>query len=139
MTSTLDIDPPVRKLAATLAARMEVIQGTQPIILGSDERAVIFVYASWSAPAVLGFKHLCAVLSALPPVLLVVVDADGQGAQDLWRLSGGAAFAGAGETFWVREGKIVAELRNTCTNPTRELELNTRKLIGASEDLNSVE
>jgi hypothetical protein len=72
-------------------------------------RGVLFLMAFWSGPSVRAFARLTEVLAALPSeaLELVVVDVDGSAAlYELPEFKG--QVAGAGETAWVRDGRIVA-------------------------------
>src|SRR5437762_10334977 len=72
-------------------------------------RGVLFLMAFWSGPAVQAFAKLTEVLASLPShdLELVVVDVDGSAPlYELPEFKG--QIAGAGETAWVRDGRIVA-------------------------------
>jgi hypothetical protein len=72
-------------------------------------RGVLFLMAFWSGQSVRAFAKLTEVLAALPSddLELVVVDVDGSAAlYELPEFKG--LITGAGETAWVRDGRIVA-------------------------------
>jgi len=76
----------------------------------SIDRGVLFLMAFWSVPSVRAFAKLTEVLAALPSdaLELVVVDVDGSAALDELPELKGQITAGAGQTAWVRNGRIVA-------------------------------
>ena len=77
--------------------------------LRSIGRGVLFLMAFWSGPSVQAFAKLTEVLASLPQhdLELVVVDVDGSAPlYELPEFKG--QIAGAGETAWVRDGRIVA-------------------------------
>lgn len=69
--------------------------------------SVVFVLAAWSVQSMIGLRDLTTVLASdplAPP--FVIVDADDEAAVSTLE----AVPSGAGETFWVRDGKIVASV-----------------------------
>ena len=100
-------------------------------VISSISYGVLFVMAFWSGPARKAFVELKRVLAATDPdghLELVVVDTDG--CADLYEVPGFAGkLHGAGETAWVRNGKILftsgLRFRPECFEP------NTRGLLKA--------
>ena len=69
--------------------------------------SIVFVLAVWSAQSMNALHHLTTILAAdsfAPP--FVIVDGDDEAAVST--IEPGAS--GAGETFWVRDGKVVATI-----------------------------
>ena len=80
------------------------------MIIGSIDRGVLFLMAFWSSPCVKAFVALTTVLSELDhenSLEFVVVDVDGS--QALYQVEEFREnlHHGAGETAWIRLGKIV--------------------------------
>lgn len=75
--------------------------------LGLATPSVVFVLATWSAPSMIALRRLTTQLDAdplAPP--FVIVDADDEAAVATLE----PVPSGAGETFWVRDGKIIASI-----------------------------
>jgi hypothetical protein len=108
--------------------RIRYVPDTDASTVRSIRRGVLFLMAFWSGPAVRAFAQLTEVLDRLNAegVELVVVDVDGS--PDLYELPElKGKVHGAGETAWVRDGRIVATsglgLNTACFEP------NTRALL----------
>lgn len=92
---------------------------------------VVFVMAFWSGPSLRAYRRLTEVLAALDPegrLEFVVVDADGcpalyDRAEFIGRMSG------AGETAWVRDGRILYDsglgYNPECFEPNTRMLLST--------------
>jgi hypothetical protein len=75
----------------------------------SIDRGILFVIAFWSGSAFRAYHELTAVITRLKAeekLHLVVADIDG--AEELMSLPEIGLLHGAGETAWIRSGKIVA-------------------------------
>lgn len=76
----------------------------------SIKKAVLFVYAGWSGPAILSFQILCQELSSCSsgdfPIL--VIDAVSHDPSKLAEVFGRVS-DGWGDAFWIREGQLVAD------------------------------
>ncbi|WP_020474883.1 hypothetical protein [Zavarzinella formosa] len=116
-------------LSHALAGRTRFYPEADRAVIGTIRCGVLFVMAFWSGPARRAFAELKRVLETVDPgghLELVVVDTDG--CPDLYDMSEFAgALAGAGETAWVRDGRIVCTsgfgYRPECLEP------NTRRLL----------
>jgi hypothetical protein len=96
-------------IPASHAGRRRFEATADPLIVGTVHCGVIFVMAFWSAPSRKAFEVLERVLSELDAsgrLELVVIDADrSEGLQQLPEFAG--KLHGAGETAWVKDGKIL--------------------------------
>jgi hypothetical protein len=96
-------------LSPALDGRTRFYSEADRAVLGTISCGVLFVMAFWSGPARLAFAELKRVLEEVDPagrLELVVVDTDG--CPDLYELPAFAGkLAGAGETAWIRDGRIV--------------------------------
>jgi uncharacterized protein (TIGR02996 family) len=108
--------------------RIKYVPYADAAVVRSIRRGVLFLMAFWSVPSVQAFAKLTEVLVRLDAggLELVVANVDGSpGLYELPEFKG--IVAGAGETAWVREGKIVATsglgLNTGCFEP------NTRALL----------
>ncbi len=75
----------------------------------SIDRGILFVIAFWSEPAFRAFHELTTVIARLKAeekLQLVVADIDG--ASELMSIPEIGRLGGAGETAWIRSGKIIA-------------------------------
>lgn len=91
------------------AARIAFHAQADASILDQIRFGVLFVMAWWSGPAIAAYGKLSRRLAALDPegrLELVVVDTDGLPAQETAEFLG--RMHGAGETTWVRDGRVVA-------------------------------
>lgn len=92
-------------------------------ILAEIERGILFLMAFWSGPSIKAFAMLTEVVAKLDTegrLKLVVVDVDGSPAlYEIPEFLG--KVGGAGETAWIRAGKIVAisglGLNTDCFDP----------------------
>ena len=96
-------------LSSTLAKRTRFYSEADRAVLATIRCGVLFVMAFWSGPARLAFQELKRVLEAVDPegrLELVVVDTDG--CPDIYQLPEFVGkLHGAGETAWIREGRLV--------------------------------
>jgi hypothetical protein len=90
--------------------RVTYLPDADEAIIRSIGRGILFLMAFWSGPSVTTFARLTEVVARLDQggaLELVVVDVDGSPA--LYQVREFAVKVhGAGETAWVRNGKIVA-------------------------------
>lgn len=132
MTVQFDIRPMVQEYSAIPIERLRVVSRFEDVRLTEISRGVVFVFAAWSGPSVLGFRRFTRVMSELPTISLdlVVLDTDCLTAESATQLFGTDGFqaGGYGETIWVKDGVVVA--REIAT-PAREQALldHTRALI----------
>jgi hypothetical protein len=97
-------------LPPTLDRRTRFYSVSDRTVLATIQFGVLFVMAFWSGPARQAFEELKRVLEAIDTdgrLELVVVDTDG--CEDLYHLPEFAKskLTGAGETAWIRAGKII--------------------------------
>jgi hypothetical protein len=97
-------------LPPTLDRRTRFYSVSDRAVLTTIQFGVLFVMAFWSGPARRAFEELKRVLQAIDTdsrLELVVVDTDG--CEDLYHLPELAKgkLTGAGETAWIRAGKIL--------------------------------
>jgi hypothetical protein len=91
------------------AERIRYVADADEATVRSIGRGVLFLMAFWSGPAVQAFAKLTEVLARLDAEGLELVVADVDGSPDLYELPEfKGKVHGAGETAWVRGGKIVA-------------------------------
>jgi hypothetical protein len=98
------------KYAKVPIERVKYVPDADAGIIRSIDRGILFLMAFWSGPSVTAFAKLTEVVACLDDTAaleLVVVDVDGSPElHELPEFKG--KVAGAGETGWVRNGKIVA-------------------------------
>lgn len=105
-----DIGPVVRNVTELPFDRLRVVRRVADLRLASIRAGVLFVFAAWSGPAHVALRRVTRALSSLDlgSLEVVVLDNDGTTSEDMVRLFG-HALSGAGETLWIRDGRIVAE------------------------------
>lgn len=107
-----DILPIVQIHSAIPKERLRVVSRFEDVRLAEIRRGVVFVFAAWSGPAIMGFKKFTRLMNELPVSLfeLVVLDTDCLNDLSAERLFGTEGFiaGGNGETIWVKDGVIVA-------------------------------
>jgi hypothetical protein len=91
------------------ADRIRYVPDADAATVWSIRRGCLFLMAFWSGPSVRAFAKLTEVLAGLDAEGLELVVADVDGSPDLYELPEFKGnLHGAGETVWVRGGKIVA-------------------------------
>jgi len=122
----------VQKHSALPMGRLRVVSRFEDVRLTDLRRGVVFVFAAWSATAVIALQMFTRLMSEFPTSLLdlVVLDTDCLTAEFATQLFGTDGFiaGGSGETIWVRDGVIVAR---DIAAPAREqiLRDHTRQLL----------
>src|SRR5579864_8712487 len=97
-----------------IGSRLIVFPPQNDLPVSQIKKGVLFVWATWSTPAKLALEALCGALSsddAFAEVLLYIADNDTENAEQFIR-SVGLNPAGAGETFWINRGEVIASESN---------------------------
>ncbi len=113
MPAESDIRPVVQRHSALPMERLRIVSRYEDLRLTEISRGVVFVFASWSGPAMVGFKRFTQVMSDFPAAAaldLVILDTDCLANESALQLFGTEGFpaGGNGETLWVRDGAIIA-------------------------------
>ena len=126
-----DIRPAVKEYTKLPFDRLRVVSCLTDLQLPELRRAVIFVFAAWSGPAVIAFARFTRVLSMLDlgSLEIVILDIDCMTPEDLIQLLG-HRLHGVGETFWIRDGRICAEVSAYRADSEPLLVTHTKSLIG---------
>lgn len=111
MSVEFDIRPTVQKNTELPFERLRVVQTLSELRLPDITAGVVFVLAAWSAPSLKALSRVTRLLSSidLGPVDIIILNNDCMTSSDMFRLFG-QVFHGAGETLWIRDGRVVAEL-----------------------------
>ncbi len=132
MRTDFDIHPTVEKYSAIPIARLRVLQSFDEVHLPDVRRGIIFVFAAWSGPAVMGFQRFTKVIQSLDTrsLDLVVLDTDCLTEDSAAQLFGLPSFTtgGWGEAIWIRDGCVIARAL-THTAPEFMFEQHTRELL----------
>ena len=130
MPVEFDIRPSVQKNTELPFERLRVVQSLSELRLPDIRAGVVFVFAAWSGPAVMALRRLTHVLSKLDLGSLDVIflDNDSMTGEDMIQLFG-HVFHGAGETLWVRDGRVVAELSAFRPDSEALIVSHTRELL----------
>jgi hypothetical protein len=104
------------------ADRIRYVPDADAAAVRSIRRGVLFLMGFWSGPSVQAFATLTEVLARVDAGGLELVVADVDGSPDLYELPEfKGRVHGAGETAWVRDGKVVATsglgLNTACFEP----------------------
>lgn len=111
--------------------RLTVLPPDTPISISEIKTGVLIVWATWSLPAKRALEALAASLSShadFEEISLWVADNDEEKTQQFMD-SVGQTPCGTGETFWIRNGQIVARLSNYTAINWPLLIKNHRKLL----------
>src|SRR5688572_3002102 len=132
MPFEFDIRPMVEKHSAIPVERLRVLRRFDELELPRMRRGIVFVFAAWSGPAVMGFKRFTTVMKSIKTgsLDLVVLDTDCLSEDSSAQLFGVPSFTtgGWGEILWVRDGRIVArELGHTTRHSL--IEQHTKELL----------
>ena len=108
-----------------------VIKDINDFNLQDIKKGIVFIFAAWSGPSRIAFNNLTHLLTSfdLSSVDVFVLDNDFDLSGELWIRMFGHVFHGAGETLWIRNGKVVAEA--SAFNPDSKSKIldNTRNLL----------
>lgn len=131
VSNQFDVRPMVEECSAIPMARLRVLQAFDEVHLPDMRRGIIFVFAGWSGPALVGLRRFTKAIQSLDTrsLDLVVLDTECLTEESAAELFGTPSFTtgGWGETMWVRDGQVVARvLAHTAPEPlmvqyTREL------------------
>ena len=132
MRTDFDIRPMVEKHSAVPIARLRVLQSFDEIHLPDMRRGIVFVFAAWSGPAVIGLQRFTKVIQSLDirSLDLVVLDTDCLNEDSAAQLFGVPSFTtgGWGEAIWIRDGRVIARaLAHTALESM--IEQHTRGLL----------
>ena len=130
MQATFDIGSMVRKYSAVPYEHLQIIRDITVFQLSNTDRAIVLIFAAWSGHSVLALQRITASLSRrdLDFLEIIVIDIESMTGQDMIR-SFGRVFHGYGETLWIREGKVVAQLEAFEPESQPEILANTKKLL----------
>jgi len=111
MQATFDIFPMVRKYSAIPCEHLKIIPDITAFQLSKIDRGIVLIFASWSGHSIIALQRLTGSLSRrdLDLLEIIVIDIESMTGQDMTELFG-RVFHGYGETLWIREGKVVAQL-----------------------------
>jgi hypothetical protein len=130
MQATFDICPMVRKYSAIPYEQLQVIRDITAFQLSKIDRGIVLIFAAWSGHSVIALQRLTESLSGrdLDFLEINVIDIESMTGQDMNRLFG-RVFHGCGETLWIREGKVVAQLEAFEPESGPLILAHTRKLL----------
>jgi hypothetical protein len=130
MLATFDICPMVRKYSAIPCEQLQVVRDITTFDLSKIDRGIVLIFAAWSGHSVIALQRVTQSLSRgdLDCLEIKVIDIESMTGQDMKRLFG-RVFHGDGETLWIREGKIVAQLEAFEPESESSILACTRKLV----------
>lgn len=136
MCPEFDIRPMVEKHSAIPLARLRVLQRVDDVRLPDMQRGIVYVFAAWSGPAVIGLRRFTKAIQALDTHLLemVVLDIDCLTEDSASQLFGTPSIAtgGWGDTLWIRDGRIIASAL-AHTAPESLMKQHTQGLLDDNE------
>ena len=127
----MDLRDAALESCETVKDRLTVLPPDTPISISEIKTGVLIVWATWSLPAKRALEALAASLSShadFEEISLWVADNDEEKTQQFMD-SVGQTPCGTGETFWIRNGQIVARLSNYTAINWPLLIQNHRKLL----------
>ena len=131
MSPEFDIRPMVEKYSALSTERLQVWQSFDEVYFSKMQRGIVFVFAAWSAPAVMGFRRFTKVLKPIDThsADIVILDTDCLAKDSSAQLFDSPTFraGGWGEIIWIRNGRVAA-LTLAHTAPDSLIEQYTREL-----------
>jgi hypothetical protein len=132
MPTEFDIRPMVTEHSAIPIERIRVLRSFDEVYLPQMRRGIVFVFAAWSGPAVMGLQRFTKGIKSLDThsLDLVVLDIDCLTEDSATQLFGTPSFTtgGWGETIWIRDGSIIArQLAHAA--PESLIEQHTRELL----------
>jgi len=132
MHTEFDIRPMVEKHSAIPIARLRVLQSFDEIHVPDMRRSIIFVFAAWSGPAVIGLQRFTKIIQSLDirSLDLAILDADCLTEDSATLLFGTPSFTtgGWGEVIWIRDGRVFARML-AYTALESSIEQHTRGLL----------
>jgi hypothetical protein len=130
MPVEFDIRPSVQQNSELPFERLRVIQSFPELRLPDIRVAVVFIFAAWSGPAVMALRRLTRMLSTLDlgSLDVIILDNDCMAVDDMIRVFG-HVFHGAGESLWIRDGRVVAELSATRPESEALIVSHTKELL----------
>ena len=111
--------------------RLIIFPPDLPISADEITRGIIFVWATWSVPARQALEALAASLSShtdFEKIPLYIADNDAANTER-FMATVGQRRNGAGETFWIDDGAIAADLNNYSGKDWTVLVENNRRLL----------
>jgi hypothetical protein len=135
MLTEFDIGPMVEKHSVIPMACLRVLRSVERVDLPEIRRGIIFVFAPWSAPAVVGLQRFTKVIKSIDThcLDLVVLDIDCLTEHLATQLFGVPSFTtgGWGETIWIRDGRVIARvLAHTASESL--IEQHTKELLNGN-------
>ena len=119
MRALFDIGPMVRKYSVVPFERVQLIQDIADFQLSLVHQGIAIIFAAGNGQAVMALQRLTRFLAARDPSIdFIVIDIESMTTQEMNQWFGRELY-GKGETFWIREGQIVAflEAYNPDTEP----------------------
>ena len=130
MQATFDIGPMVRKYSAIPFERIQIIHDISAFHLAEIARGIVLIFATGSGHSVTALQRLTASLSRrdLDFLEIIVIDIESMTGEDMSGLFG-RVFHGYGETLWIREGKVIAQLEAFEPESQPQILAHTKKLL----------
>jgi hypothetical protein len=110
----MGLSPTYSRLLQVPEHRIVILPPGEPIGVAGLKTGIIFIVAKWSGASQIAFRTLNAVLAEiadLHDLKLYVADTDEEPAEQ-FIIQSGMIPSGGGETFWVKDGVLVAEMAN---------------------------
>jgi hypothetical protein len=126
----MDISIVLKRHSEIPLERLRIVRKLDELDFPSLNRAIVFIFAAWSGPAIVAFKRFTRVLAGmnLKAVDLIVVDIDCLSVEAMVALWG-RPVGGGGETIWIRDGNVAARALSFAIESEQELIRNTEELV----------
>ena len=101
----------VRKYSAIPLEQLQIIRDITAFHLSEIDRGIVLIFAAWSGHSVIALQRVTESISRrdLSFLEVKVIDIESMTGQDMNRLFG-RIFHGCGETLWIRNGKVIAQV-----------------------------
>lgn len=111
MGRNIDIRTLVQQYSSIPLQRFRILQSLDHLDFSEIRLGIVFLFATWSGPCLLGFQRFTRTLKSFTESIeVVVVDSDCVSESSAEKLFGSSGFkiGGWGEAVWIRDGQIIA-------------------------------
>jgi len=130
MSMNKDFRSAVQKNSQITFERLQIVEQLSDFRMTEIKAAVVFVFALWSGPSIMAFKKFTQLLKTLElgSIEVIVLDNDCMNGKEMVQLFG-HVFHGVGEIVWIKNGRMVAELRTNQQDTESVIVQNTKLLM----------
>ena len=111
MGTNIDMLTLVQQYSSVPLQRFRILQSLDHLDFSQIRLGIVFLFATWSGPCLLGFQRFTRTLKSFTePIEVFVVDSDCVSESSAEKLFGSSGFkiGGWGEAVWIRDGQVIA-------------------------------